>query len=93
MSEEIRGTRFASSVAKAMADKCEAVRSETVERCLACEAVVRKEYEVAGLLSIRALSLEKAGLHDRARIALGSTLRFSLGNHGLASEAALHGLP
>jgi hypothetical protein len=72
---------------------CEADRSEPVERCLACEAVVSKEYDVTSFPTVRALPFEQAGLHDRARIAMGGTLRFSAAHHGLASEATLHHIP
>ena len=69
------------------------MNEDTCGARLACEAVVSKGYDVISLSPIRALSFEQASLHYRAQITMGCTLRFSLGNHGLASEATLHDRP
>jgi len=61
-----------------------------LERCLACEAVVSKGYNVTSVPSVRARPFEQASLNDRARITMGFTLRLSVAHHGLASEATLH---
>ena len=65
----------------------------TVERCLACEAVVSKVDGVEGARSGYALVCEQTDVANRALTEMGCASRRSLVYHGLASEAALHGWP
>jgi hypothetical protein len=63
-------------------------RAGAVERCLACEAVESKAVDVEGGSVGSAIGCED--VRHRAPTEIRRASRFTLANHGLASEAALH---